>query len=121
MAILNLTQHNATVDQVEAGVTEPNLADKVEIQKLLTFDELPTKALIHERAHKLAAIANRYDLEDIMIGGAPFLMGPLATALFREGLEPVFAFSTRVVEEQVQPDGSVKKASVFKHQGFVGV
>ena len=37
---MNLTQHVATPEQVEAGVFEPSAEDKKMIQKLLTFDEI---------------------------------------------------------------------------------
>ena len=37
------------------------------------------------------------------------------------GINPVYAFSVRESEEQVQADGSVKKVAVFRHRGFVGL
>ena len=55
----------------------------------------------------------------VMIGGAPFFMESLATALRREGYCPVYAFSRRESVEQVQADGSVRKVAVFRHLGFV--
>jgi hypothetical protein len=30
-----------------------------------------------------------------------------------------YAFSRREAEEQIQPDGSVRKTHVFKHVGFI--
>lgn len=55
----------------------------------------------------------------VMIGGAPYLMGPLAAALREHGLEPVFAFTERISVDEQQPDGSVRKTAVFKHSGWV--
>ena len=59
------------------------------------------------------------DFRQVMIGGAPFFMGPLAAALKEHGLEPVFAFSVRESVDEQQADGSVRKTAVFKHSGWV--
>ena len=115
MKILNLTQHEATPEQQAQGVFEPNLQDKADIQYLLTFDEIPTKGGLRRRAELLAMIANHYEVDNIMIGGAPYLMAPLISELPNS----VFAFSERVSEEQQLPDGSVRKVNVFRHVGFV--
>ena len=56
-----------------------------------------------------------------MIGGALWLMGPLARALRARGLDPVFAFSRREVAEEVQADGTVRKVAVFRFAGWVPV
>ena len=53
-----------------------------------------------------------------MIGGALWLMNPLIEELENIGT-PLFAFTKRVVEEIKQPDGSIKKIAIFKHEGFV--
>ena len=115
--ILNLTQHNATPDQVAAGVMEPQ--KKAEIQALLTFGELPDYGEITERARKLARIAKGAGATHALIGGAPYLMGALENALLAEGVAPMYAFSQRCCVETAHPDGTVTKSLVFKHQGFV--
>lgn len=116
--ILNLTQHPATPEQVAAGVFEP--ANKAEVQTLLTFDVIPHPRTLHERALALTEIAIRHNAWEVMIGGAPYLMGDLEIALENAGIKPLYSFSQRVSEEVAQPDGSVVKTSVFKHIGFVG-
>jgi hypothetical protein len=121
MAILNLTQHAATPEQIAAGVVDPPDDLRQRIRELLTFDEVPTPGEIEERATRLARIAadSGYVFETAMIGGAPWLMPALERALVTRGIAPVYAFSAReVVEEQV-PDGSVRKVAVFRHRGFV--
>ena len=115
--ILNLTQHTATADQVSAGVVEP--ADKAGLQKLLTFEELPSAGDIVARAEALADIASASGQEAAMIGGAPFFMAPLEAALKRRGVRPVYAFSRRESAEEKLPDGSVRKTQVFRHVGWV--
>ena len=121
-SILNLTQHAPTTDQIEAGVF-PH-PDSRRVQQLLTFDDVPTPFEIRQRAETLASLA--YDAcQDpentlVMIGGAPYLMAPLETALRYYGLTPCYAFSKRVSVEKVDPITQVvTKVNEFRHSGFV--
>lgn len=113
--ILNLTQHPASAEQIKAGVTEP--AKKKQVQSLLTFQTLPKGSEVLRAAEKIAALADGYS--SVMIGGAPFLMAPLETALKKRGIEPLYAFSVRESREKTLPDGGVVKTQIFKHMGFV--
>lgn len=116
--ILNLTQHPASVEQLAAGVID--LPKDSVLFDALTFNELPTKEAIETRAKLIAGIALTHDATHAMIGGAPYLMGALETALKSRGVQPLYAFSERVsVEKEV--NGEVVKTSVFKHLGFVEV
>ena len=117
--ILNLTQRPATPEQLAAGVVDPSEETAFIIKYLLTFDILPTKQALLDRAKALAQVAKSTGCKRVMIGGAPFFMAPLEAALIRRNIEPVYAFSVRESVETTQPDGSVQKASVFKHLGFV--
>jgi len=130
--ILNLTQHVSTDEQKAQLVVEPRMC-KAKIQKLLTFEEIPTREEIEARAKELARIAaseasfyagdtdNKIWITRVMIGGAPYLMGALEKALRECGFTPVYAFSKRESIDQPQPDGSVRKVAVFRHLGFVEV
>jgi hypothetical protein len=130
--ILNLTQHVSTDEQKAQLVVEPRMC-KAKIQKLLTFEEIPTREEIEARAKELARIAaseasfyagdtdNEIWITRVMIGGAPYLMGALEKALRECGFTPVYAFSKRESIDQPQPDGSVRKIAVFRHLGFVEV
>jgi len=117
--ILNLTQHAASPEQVEAGVVEPE--EKARVQKLLTFASLPSLAEIHERAEAIADVASRHGATRAMVGGAPYLMAPLEWALIKRNILPLYSFTERVSEEQVQPDGTTRKVSTFRHVGFIRV
>jgi len=121
--ILNLTQHSATPEQIASGVRNPGSEkDRQEIVKLLTFDEPPTIEEMTDRAEGLAKMArDEYRVASAMIGGAPFFMGVLETALKNHGIAPVYAFSKRESVDQKLEDGTVIKVSVFKHVGFVEV
>jgi hypothetical protein len=140
LMILNLTQHPATPEQLAAGVFDPTPEERAEIVALLTFDELPQKGEIEERAEELALAAlallaarfrslSKSEQERLldrdglsyyaMIGGAPYLMPHLENEMVGVGVNPLYAFSTRESVEEVQEDGSVKKTAVFRHRGFV--
>ena len=137
--ILNLTMHQATPEQIEAGVYNPLQPEA--IKEALTFNTLPSKQEIEVKALTLSAIAaeevywqllktrakseEQLDIESqmlgmqVMVGGAPYLMPYLEKALKDVNLKAVYAFSKRESVETVMEDGSVKKTAVFKHLGFV--
>lgn len=115
--IINLTQHSASAEQLEAGVV--NMQDQKLVSELLTFDELPSAEQIINKAEVLASLIHEPMSTQVLIGGAPWLMAPLINSLKKRGFVPVFAFSKRVSAEELQTDGSVKKISVFKHEGFI--
>lgn len=119
--MLNLTQHSATPEQLAAGVIDPTGWAAADIRELLTFDQLPSRQEITDRARYLADLARALlDSGDaVMIGGAPYLMPALERELAALGLEAHYAFSVRESVEQVQPDGSVRKVNTFRHAGFV--
>jgi hypothetical protein len=124
--IINLTQHNATPEQIAAGVIEPSPEDKKNIQQLLTFEELPSIEELERRAYGLATLVTNLGAANashhtVMIGGAPYFMGALERALKAQGHQPVYAFSRRESVDQVLEDGTVRKTAVFKHLGFVEV
>ncbi|MBP6868624.1 MAG: hypothetical protein KBC16_00740 [Candidatus Pacebacteria bacterium] len=118
MNILNLTQHAATADQIAAGVFEP--ADKSDVQRLLTFDTLPTREEVFARARALAEVAKRHGASRAMIGGAPFFMSPLERVLMRSEVQPDHAFAQRVSVEEPDGQGGVRKTQIFRHLGFIG-
>ena len=133
--ILNLTQHKSTQNQNCIDLVGPDLEL---LKALLAFNEMPSRAEINQRAAKIAALClevaqeafrqmHDMDIETVdcnycefaaMIGGAPFLMSALESALLKAGIKPCYAFSRREsVEKEV--DGKVIKTAVFNHVGFV--
>lgn len=123
--IINCTQHCASAEQLAAGVVDFPEPARSELIKLLTFEELPTSEIIHDRASQICELVESTfsDVEPkvLLLGGAPFLMGTLDIYTILRGWKPVYAFSKRESVEELQPDGSIKKISVFKHAGFVEV
>lgn len=104
-------------------MVDVNDADREELSVLLDFDHAPSREEIEERARQITELAKHYQeeqgMERAMIGGAPWLMAVLESALYKARIEPVYAFSLRESAEVTLPDGSVKKTLVFRHRGFV--
>lgn len=121
--ILNLTQHPATPSQIEAGVIDlPESGhQRATLHELLTFHELPTADDIEGRAIALAALAAGHvpGVNEVMIGGASWLMPALERALKDEGIQPLYAFSLRESAQSVRQDGSTREVNVFHHVGFI--
>lgn len=120
MEIVNLTQHPATTEQKAEGVFDLEGAKLYILKEMLNFDELPDFKTVLVQAKAIAILAKNQNVNHAMIGGAPFLMPFLHVELIKEGITPLYAFSRRESVEETQPDGTVKKSSIFKHIGFVG-
>jgi len=121
MRIINLTQHKATAEQRNAGVFELEESHKSKLVELLTFESLDD-CDVHEiksRATQIVALALSYKPDAAMIGGALWLIAPLAKMLRKHGITPLFAFSRRESVETTDDNGNVVKKAVFKHLGFV--
>jgi hypothetical protein len=129
MKILNLTQHPATPEQIEAGVVDCHPLERERLKALLTFEALTTNMEIQNRAKSLCELTHlahvapcgnvwHQRFNAVMIGGAPFLMAPLEAAL-KPHFKVLYAFSERASVETTKDDGSVVKTNVFKHAGFV--
>ena len=119
--IINLTQHLATEEQLQAGVVDLSEEKRKHIQTLLTFNRIPSEDEINWRADQIVRLLEGeegYHCQ-VMIGGALWFMGPLTRKLKEERYIPVYAFSVRESEEEILPDGSVKKVNIFKHKGFI--
>lgn len=115
--IINLTQHEATAEQLSAGVVDLGPERLAALVQLLTIDVLPGEDEVVERARQIAAFVPNGEIA--MIGGAPWLMAPLERALRARGVTPFYAFSRRESVEERSADGLVRKTAVFRHVGFV--
>jgi len=119
--ILNLTQHDATPEQIADGVYDLPNDMKQRVKALLTFNDIPLKNEIFSRTDRLISIINAVTggkKTKVMIGGAPFLMPILQSELHMAGHTPMYAFSSREVKSETMQDGSVEKTTVFRHTGF---
>jgi len=92
--ILNLTQHPATLEQIAAGVIEPE--DKDLVKNSLEFKTIPTKTDMVWRAMDLVNLVKKSGCTKVMIGGAPFFMYTLETFLIDNGIQPMYWHPTNV-------------------------
>lgn len=118
MAILNLTQHNATSDQLADGIENVPSRLKADLEGLLTFPSDYDLTLLVTRAKALAKLAHQLGYDAAMIGGLPSLMSHLERELIALGIGVAYARTERVSIDTPQPDGSNKKISVFRHAGL---
>ena len=119
MNIINLTQHNSTIDQQNAGVVDFDNRDA--IQSLLTFNSIPSVQDMYVRAQTLASFAIKAGYTYAMIGGAPYFMSILEKVLLQHHITPLYSFSVRQSNEERDENGNVRKVNIFKHIGFVEV
>lgn len=119
MEIINLTQHQASADQIAEGVFDVDANELPKLKALLTFASLPTVDEIQHRAQEITLLARLHFVEHAMIGGAGYLMSALEAELRKSGITPLHAFSERVSVEHTNDQGEVVKTNVFKHVGFI--
>lgn len=136
--IINLTQHQMVQEQYNFNDIElyevqfkgHEKEARADILEALTFNEIPTKEEIINKAKTLSTIAKATldqarNLSGLdvkfyaLIGGAPYLMSALEKELKEDGVIPLYAFSKRVSVETAQPDGSVIKTTKFMHEGYI--
>lgn len=120
MKIVNLTQHQATGDQIADGVFDLDAADAILLKSILTFNEIPSKSEMTDRAVKIADLSKKYNPTHAMIGGAPYFMNYMEEILRGAGIHPIYSFSKRVSVDSMI-NGVVEKTSIFKHVGWVGI
>ena len=117
MSILNLTQHESTPAQREAGVYDFSAPGRQVLNGWLTVGDLPTVEDLAERAARIADMVPE-GIDAAMIGGAGPLMRALRRELKARGVTPLEAFSRREVTEVTGPDGKVTKVATFVHAGW---
>ena len=136
--IINLTQHVMTQEQYFLNgedLTEVKfrpyngLGESVHgfVKGCLNFNYKPDRIEIDRRALVLAEYAQgllnqvKGDNDKLyaLVGGAPYLMGPLEQKLKERGIQPLYAFSQRESVETRNTDGTVVKTAVFKHIGYI--
>ena len=123
MAILNLTQHNATADQLAAGIIDLPVDFQIVLKDLLTFptqytrDDLEYRALqIHELVRDFCGTSKEV-LEGVMIGGMPSFMPVLESVLISKGIKVGYACTERQSDDK-EVDGKVVKTAIFVHAGM---
>lgn len=68
-------------------------------------------------ADNISELAEKHNAIIVQLGGSPLFL-VIAAGVIGSG-RMIFADSERVSEDIPQPDGSVKKISIFKHKGWI--
>ena len=84
MNILNLTQHQGSVEQLSQGLVEPSADNKVYIKELLTLNNVPNpetlESMCEARGELLLELmekAHENGIQNFLIGGHPLLIQTL--------------------------------------------
>lgn len=119
MIIYNFTQHQLTEEQKKDGIGELPAEQAAQVRELLNFESKPGSREVQVRAEQLAEVAAAAGAGGVMLGGAPFLMPPLAASLQRRGIRTFFAFSQRRSTEVLTADSRVEKRCIFCYEGLI--
>ena len=121
--ILNLTQHNATADQINVGINDLTVDFQTALKGLLTFPTQYTRADLEHRALQIHELVRDFCgpskevLKGVMIGGMPSFMPVLESVLISKGIKVGYACTERKsVDKEV--DGKIIKTAVFVHAGM---
>ena len=121
--ILNLTQHNATADQINVGINDLTVDFQTALKGLLTFPTQYTRADLEYRALQIHELVRDFCgtskevLEGVMIGGMPSFMPVLESVLISKGIKVGYACTERKsVDKEV--DNKIIKTAVFVHAGM---
>jgi len=120
MNILNLTQHAATEDQLNAGVIDLQGDLKTALVEAITFPAVYDHEELVSRAKRVVGIVrdSQVDCQHVMIGGMPSFMPVLQNVLQSAGYRVGYACTDRVSVDVPDGNGGVRKTSVFKHVGM---
>ena len=113
--MINLTQHLATSEQ---GPMTAQAVDNPTVLAALTVQPSAPRQELTSQVKLLVNWVQEYPVQPVMVGGHFCLTLKLAKELRWLGYLVVQSESAREVRETRQADGTVKKISVFKHQGW---
>ena len=128
MTILNLTQHNATADQLASGIIDLPADFQTALKGLLTFPTTYTRADLEYRALQIHELIRdmcgehfgappKHALDGVMIGGMPSFMPVLEATLVSKGIRVGYACTERQsIDKEI--DGKVVKTAIFVHAGM---
>ena len=126
--ILNLTQHNATADQINVGINDLTVDFQTALKGLLTFPTQYTRADLEYRALQIHELIRdmcgehfgappKHSLDGVMIGGMPSFMPVLEATLVSKGIRVGYACTERQsIDKEI--DGKVVKTAIFVHAGM---
>ncbi len=118
--LLWCSPHTPTEEQLESLNRMGNLLFLKDVNPDLMNQLNNTPSLRSEcmfLAIDILTLATELDAKIVQLGGSPMFLFVAASVI--GGGRVIFADSERVSEDIPQPDGSVKKISIFKHKGWI--
>lgn len=118
--LLWCSAHTPTSEQLESLNNMGNLMFLGDIHPSLMTRLSNTPSSRNEcrvLADNISELAEKHNAKIIQLGGSPMFL-VVASSVIGSG-RMIFADSERISEDIPQPDGSVKKVSIFKHKGWI--
>jgi hypothetical protein len=123
--VFNLTRHKATKDQKAVGIIDLPYEYITRINTLSTFEPIPTSTHLIERANEIVAvlqeyirISGMYEVDSVMLGGAPYFNAVLDKVLTINGFVPCYPFTLKQSQHNIENNKTVS-TTVYKHMGLV--
>lgn len=122
--MISILAHQLTDEQVaELGKVPTHIRDIDPSLARLIADCPADRSMLFDMARRLVDHAMKDEDGVILAGsGSPAFTAALGICLGcdrdADRIRLLFAHSERVSEDQIQPDGSVRKVSIFKHVKF---
>ena len=129
--ILNLTIRRVCVDQIAAGVFDPDESVRIKIRNELTFTNPPTVSNMELRAmaivvrlRNLLSPPSRLECTGVMINGPPYFMPYLHTAIrqhfsYLDIFYPFYKLNCLDKAIRVNDKIEIHEKRVLFHDGFV--
>lgn len=116
--ILSLTGVPVDSQLYKKGVHTPEDMGQEQIIKLLTFSQTPSKALMFERALKLAEIVDDLNYDKVML--EPSFFSPVIANVFTNlGISVVYPFYQNIHKEYVDTNGQPATQESYELISFV--
>lgn len=118
--LLWCSPHTPTEEQLISLQSKGNLLFLKDISPMTMADLTNTPSNRKDcmiLADNISELAEKHNAIIIQLGGSPLFL-VMAAGVIGSG-RMIFADSERVSEDIPQPDGSVKKISIFKHKGWI--
>jgi len=120
--MINILNHTLTDAQLAELGVEPRHIKTIDAALAASIAACPANAAeLEAMAASLCRIARADDSRILAGSGSPAFTACLGREAASVGVTLVFAHSERVSTDAVQPDGSVKKVSEFRHVKFFEV
>ena len=119
MTIINLTQHDATQDQLDAGVVNLIGEAAYKLKQAYRFNYVPSAEEKNRRVREIVQIAIDCKAEKALLDGPAWLTSALERELAVHEISAVYSFSMYPIIMTMEGDGTLVKRQRIKHMTFI--